>query len=257
MGGRGQRFTIPSRVIIMCLFALSIAALSPMIGTAAGQSPNCFTVRCVTVFSAVPTGALTYVNNTSGEYAVGVTYSWQNSNTCGLFYAPFSSSSTAIWSYGAGVTPACTTFAGNVTVSVTIVVSSGTYKFTCTDPNGGSGASLTVAGPVGVNTCVANPSNPAQRGPAVDQYGVGTFYAQQSSSPPTSSSTNPTSTTSTSSAPSTSTTQSSTGTQPPGGTHLFLSYQDYIVALIAAAVVAGATLAMRTRRAKVPRVSDK
>lgn len=161
-----RAFLVCSPVLLMTL------AFSPTLSTVTAQPSDCLTTGCQTYFT---------LNLSGGTFfsASDVTYVWQNSNPCGAFVVQTPSFPGQVkWSYGPGISPACSDLNGTVTVKITIAITSGTYVFTRADPNGASGADFNNPGPVGVNTCVADPANPQQRGS--NQIWVADFIAQQS-----------------------------------------------------------------------------
>lgn len=173
MGGSGHvtSLRLRPRVLLSLSVLLMVVALPLMVHSAAAQTPSeCLygaSPGCTTGFS---------VSLSGGAPDSDVTYSWNLSNPCGDFVVNPNFPDFADWTYGS--LTGCANLNGTITVDIKIVINSGTYLFTCVDPNGASAASLTLAGPEGLVTCTANPDNPPQRGPAVDQYGVAGFYAQ-------------------------------------------------------------------------------
>ena len=117
-----------------------------------------------------------------GVYIGNLTYSWQNSNTCGTFLPNTTVQGTpqegsALWEYGPGVGTPCSSLSGTITVTIT----HGGNSVTCTDPNGAAGADLNTAGPSGVTSCVPNPQ-PRSFGFTVNGFGAQVYQSQATSS---------------------------------------------------------------------------
>ena len=171
---RGRLCDLIGATVLLC-FLFGATSIVPLNGNASAQTSSSAYSDCL----SKSLGCMTYFSldlESNGYGLNDVTVIWKDTNACGVFKANtgflnFSQNGVATWQYGPGIGSTCTDLHGTVTATLTFI----NYEVTCTDPNGGFAASLTVPGPNGTNTCT-----PAPNGYRNPPFTVTGFYGQQS-----------------------------------------------------------------------------